>query len=246
MKGCPVTSSSPSPPPRRKRISGVVVPNPPSRGQRALAWVVATGMRLLAATLRYRVNGGRGPAKLPDQPVIFALWHNRLGLCMKVYESLVRPDHQHDHLAALISASKDGALLATILQHFGVQPVRGSSSRRGAQALLELTSWAERGYDLAVTPDGPRGPCYVVQEGVMVLAEVTGLPIVPYSCQLGWKIRVKSWDRFQIPLPFSHCNMTFGEPIHVPRGATDAERAQLREQLQDVLLVGTRGEGSVS
>jgi hypothetical protein len=228
------------PPPKRKRLGGVVVPNPPSWGQRVLAWVVATGMRLLAATLRYRVNGGRGPARLPDEPVIFALWHNRLGLCMKVYESFVRPDLQHDHLAALISASKDGALLAAILQQFGVQPVRGSSSRRGAQALLELTSWAERGFDLAVTPDGPRGPRYVVQEGVIALAQITGLPIVPYSCQIDWKIRVQSWDRFEIPLPFSRCEMTFSEPIHVPRAATEVERAQWREQLQNVLLAGTR------
>jgi lysophospholipid acyltransferase (LPLAT)-like uncharacterized protein len=220
----------------------VVVPNPPSRGQRALGWVVANAMRLLAATLRYRVNGGRGPAKLLDEPVIFALWHNRLGLCMKVYKSFVRPHHPHDHLAALISASKDGAFLATILQNFGVEPVRGSSSRRGSQALLELASWAERGYDLAVTPDGPRGPCYAVQEGVIALAQVTGLAIIPYSCQVDWKIRVKSWDRFQIPLPFSHCEMTFGEPIRVPRQATDAERAQLGEQLRAVLLAGTRGE----
>ena len=220
----------------------MVVPNPPSRGQRALGWVVANGMRLLTATLRYRVNGGRGLAELPDEPVIFALWHNRLGLCMKVYESFVRPHHKHDHLAALISASKDGAFLATILQNFGVEPVRGSSSRRGAQALLELSSWAKRGYDLAVTPDGPRGPCYVVQEGVMALAQVTGLPIVPYSCHLGWSIRLKSWDRFQIPLPFSRCEMTFGEPIRVPREVTEAERAQLREQLQAELLAGTREE----
>lgn len=244
MKGCPVSSSSPSSPPGRKRISGVVVPNPSSRGQRALGLVVANAMRLLAATLRYRVNGGRRAVKLPDEPVIFALWHSRLALCMKVYESFVRPHNQQDHLAALISASNDGALLATILQHFGVEPVRGSSSRRGAQALLELTSWAERGFDLAVTPDGPRGPCYVVQEGVMVLAQVTGLPIVPYSCQLGWKIRVKSWDHFEIPLPFSRCKMTFGEPIRVPRGATEAERGRLREHLQGVLLAGTGG-GSV-
>ncbi len=220
----------------------MVVPNPPSRRQRALGWVVANAMRLLAATLRYRVNGGRGPAKLLDEPVIFALWHNRLGLCMKVYKSFVRPHHPHDHLAALISASKDGAFLATILQNFGVEPVRGSSSRRGSQALLELASWAERGYDLAVTPDGPRGPCYAVQEGVIALAQVTGLAIIPYSCQVDWKIRVKSWDRFQIPLPFSHCEMTFGEPIRVPRQATDAERAQLGEQLRAVLLAGTRGE----
>ena len=236
-------SSSPSHTvPRSQRVSGVVVPNPPSGGQRALAWVVANALRLLAATLRYRINGGRGPAKLPDEPVIFALWHNRLSLCMKVYENFVRPHHQHDHLAALISASKDGAFLAAILQNFGVEPVRGSSSRRGSQALLELASWAERGYDLAVTPDGPRGPCYAVQEGVIALAQVTGLAIIPYSCQVDWKIRVKSWDRFQIPLPFSHCEMTFGEPIRVPRQATDAERAQLGEQLRAVLLAGTLGE----
>jgi len=236
-----VNFSTPISPHRSKRVSGVVVPNAPSRGQFAVACVVANGMRLLAATLRYRVNGGRSsPTSLPDGPVIFALWHNRLGLCMKVYESFVRPHHPHDHLAALISASKDGAFLATILQNFGVEPVRGSSSRRGAQALLELASWAERGYDLAVTPDGPRGPRYVVQEGVMALAQVTGLPIVPYSCQVGWKIRVKSWDGFQIPLPFAHCAMTFGELIRVPRRATDAEREQLREQLGAALLAGTR------
>ena len=237
-----MSSSSASPPSGPKRVSGVVVPNPPSRGQRALGWVVANGMRLLAGTLRYRINGGRGPAKLPDEPVIFALWHNRLGLCMKVYESFVRPLHPHDHLAALISASKDGALLATILQQFGVQPVRGSSSRRGAQALLELATWAQRGYDLAVTPDGPRGPRYVLQEGVMTLAQVTGLPIIPYSCQLDWKIQLKSWDRFQIPLPFSRCEMTFGQPIRVPREATDAEFAQLGEELRAGLSAGTRGE----
>lgn len=235
-----MSSSSPHPVPRSQHVSGVVVPNSPSAGQRALAWVVANALRMLAATLRYRINGGRGPAKLPDEPVIFALWHNRLGLCMKVYESFVRPHHQHDHLAALISASKDGAFLAAILQVFGVQAVRGSSSRRGAQALLELASWAERGYDLAVTPDGPRGPRYVVQDGVMALAQVTGLPIISYSCHLGWKIRLKSWDRFQIPLPFSHCEMTFGEPIRVPRRATDAECEQLREQLGAALLAGTR------
>ena len=199
-------------------------------------------MRLLASTLRYRVHGGCDTVDFPDEPVIFALWHNRLCLCMKVYEGLVRHRHPHGKLAALISASKDGALLSSVLQNFGVQPVRGSSSRRGAQALLELTSWAEQGYHLAVTPDGPRGPRYVVHDGVIALAQVTGMPIVPYSCHLDWKIRVKSWDGFQIPFPFSRCAMTFGTPIHVPREATNEDRAQLRQQLRDVLLAGTQGE----
>jgi len=76
----------------------------------------------------------------------------------------------------------------------------------------------------------------------MALAQITGLPIVPYSCHLGWRILLKSWDRFQIPLPFSLCEMTFSEPIRVPRGVSDTERGQLREQLQAVLLAGTREE----
>lgn len=240
MADVPATAA-PEPAPR-KRVSGVVVPNAPTRLQRVLAWLVATLMRLLAATLRYRVDGGHGPAKLPKTPVIFALWHNRLGLCMKAYHSFVRPQHATEHLAALISASKDGAFLAAILENFGVQPVRGSSSRRGAQALLELSSWAERGYDLAVTPDGPRGPCYTIQPGVMTLAQVTGLPVVPFSYRLNWKIRVKSWDRFQIPLPFARCEMFFGEPIHVPRDASDEDRARLRQRLHDALMVTTQGE----
>jgi lysophospholipid acyltransferase (LPLAT)-like uncharacterized protein len=100
-------------------------------------------MRLLAATPRYHVNGIDGPVKLPDEPVIFVFWHNRLALCMKAFERFVRPIHRHKHLAALISASKDGALLAAIVKNFGVQPVRGSSSRRGGQAVLELASWGQ-------------------------------------------------------------------------------------------------------
>jgi len=73
----------------------------------------------------------------------------------------------------MVSASRDGGLLAAVLERFKVQPVRGSSSRRGRQALLELTTWAERRYDLAITPDGPRGPRYVVQDGIISLARLT-------------------------------------------------------------------------
>jgi hypothetical protein len=113
--------------------------------------------------------------------------------------------------------------------------VRGSTSRRGPQALLELTSWAGRGYDLAITPDGPRGPCYVVQDGIMSLAQLTGRPILPFSYHLNWKIRPKSWDRFQIPLPFSRCELIVVEPIRVPRAASDSERENLRQQLEQVL-----------
>jgi hypothetical protein len=143
-------------------------------------------------------------------------------------------------MAAMVSASRDGGFLTGILECFKVQPVRGSSSRRGPQALLELVSWAERGYDLAITPDGPRGPRYLVQEGVMSLAQVTGLPIVPSSINADWKIQVKSWDRFQIPLPFSRCEVILEEPIRVPREATDAEREASRKKVEQVMLANTR------
>jgi len=154
---------------------------------------------------------------------------------MKVYHDHVVPRNQTAGLAAMVSASKDGAFLASILECFKVQPVRGSSSRRAPQALLELTTWAERGYDLAITPDGPRGPCYVVQEGVMSLAQLTGLPILPVSYHLDWRLRLKSWDRFQVPLPFAQCEVVIERPVRVPREASDAQREGLRRQLEETL-----------
>jgi lysophospholipid acyltransferase (LPLAT)-like uncharacterized protein len=135
----------------------------------------------------------------------------------------------------MVSASRDGGLLSRVLELFGVQPVRGSSSRRGAQALREMVSWAVAGYDLAITPDGPRGPCYEVQEGVISTAQLTGLAVVPVSYYLNWKIRAKSWDRFQIPLPFTRCDVFVGKPIRVPREASDAERELLRKELERAL-----------
>ena len=222
--------------PRKKRSSGVVVPREPRWHQRLGAWVVFLLVRALAATLRYRWNDRSGHYEGKSSgPSIHCLWHNRLGLSLPAYYSYARARHPTAGLAALVSASRDGAFLAAILERFGVQPVRGSSSRRGPQALLELTTWAERGYDLAITPDGPRGPRYVVQDGIMYLAQVTGLPIVPYSYYLRRKFEVKSWDRFQIPWPFSICEMNIEKPLRVPREATDAEREALRLQLEQTL-----------
>lgn len=140
----------------------------------------------------------------------------------------------------MVSASKDGGFLAAILENFRVEPVRGSSSRRGPQALLELTTWAERAYDLAITPDGPRGPRYEVQEGTMSLAQVTGLPIIPFAFNLSWKITANSWDKFQIPLPFGRCEIITGEALRVPREASDAEREALRKELERRLREITR------
>lgn len=138
-------------------------------------------------------------------------------------------------LAALVSASKDGALLAAVLGKFGVEQVRGSSSRRGPQALLELTTCGQKGFDLAVTPDGPKGPRYKVQAGVISLAQVTGFPIIAVTCNTYWKVRLKSWDGFQIPLPFSRCELILNKPFLVPRKAEAEEREDLRKKLESSL-----------
>jgi lysophospholipid acyltransferase (LPLAT)-like uncharacterized protein len=225
----------------RPKTKGVVVAHKPKWHQRAVAWLVFAMIRTISATLRYRRDDRSGFINVPTPgPAIYCVWHNRLALCMPAYFDYVKKHNQTPGMAAMVSASRDGGFLTGILECFNVQPVRGSSSRRGPQALLELTTWAERGYDLAITPDGPRGPVYVVQEGVMSLAQLTGLPIVPVSYFVNWKIRVKSWDRFQIPLPFSRCEMIYEKPIFVPREATDAEREQLRLQLETELRAISR------
>jgi lysophospholipid acyltransferase (LPLAT)-like uncharacterized protein len=221
---------------RKGKQSGIVVPNQPRWFHWILAWLIFAAIRLLSATLRYhwQDNSGHFDKGFGGQ-AIYCVWHNRLALCMTAYAAYADRRKKGSRMAAMVSASKDGAFLAAILECFNVLPVRGSTSRRGPQALLELTSLAERGFDLAITPDGPRGPCYQVQDGAMSLAQITGLPIIPFSFFVKWKLRLNSWDRFQIPLPFSYCEMRAAKPVYVPRDATDEERAELRRQLESRL-----------
>ncbi len=224
-----------------RKSGGVVIPHAPKWHQRLGAFLVFLSLRVLLLTVRCRL---RAPSEyfLPGAPVpvIFCIWHNRLATCIKVLEVHRRPHNSGAGMAALVSASKDGAFLAGILEWFRVQPVRGSSSRRGAQALREMTTWAERGRDLTITPDGPRGPRYQIQDGITSLAQLTGLPIAPVALNLNWKISLKSWDRFQIPLPFARCEVCVGKSIRVPPDASDAERGKLRRQLEAELRAITR------
>lgn len=225
----------------KPRTSGVVIPHRAKWHQRLAARLIWLIVRAMALTVRYRLDDRSGYfSGAPKETLIFAVWHNRLALVLDLYDHYVRRRQPERRMAAIVSASKDGGMLARVLELFRVQPVRGSSSRRGAQALRELVSWGERGLDLAITPDGPRGPCYTVRDGVIATAQLTGLPIVPVSFRLNWKIRLKSWDRFQIPLPFARCDITTGRVMRVPREATEAERETLRQQLEAELRAITQ------
>jgi lysophospholipid acyltransferase (LPLAT)-like uncharacterized protein len=237
----PVEPSPEPPPAALKRKSGIVVPNTPKWYQRLAAFLIWFFTNAVAKTIRFRIHDPHGFLQRKDTgQAIFCFWHNRLALCMELYFKFRRQQFAAPGVAGLVSASKDGALLAAIFECFGVQPVRGSSSRRGAQALRELTTWSERGYDLAITPDGPRGPRYAVADGAAALAQITGLPVLPMSYYLKWKIQLNSWDGFQVPLPFSICEVNVGKIFQAPAEIGEAEREKLRTGLEAELRAITR------
>ena len=219
----------------------IVVPHPAKWHGRILARLTWGLIRVVSGTLRWELlDPERLNKALEEGPAIFTTWHNRLSLSLEVYNRYLRDAKGPRRLATLVSASKDGGLLARILENFGAQPVRGSSSRRGPQALLELTTMAQKGFDLAITPDGPRGPKYKVQEGALALAQLTGFAIYPIIYCLSAKLHLRSWDNFQIPLPFARCEVRFGDPIRVGRDCSEAERESLRAQLEQAMLSMTR------
>jgi len=221
----------PLPPPPKS--SAPVLPEKADPKQRRTGFFIWLFIRLITFTIRRRWIDRSG---INDKScVIYALWHSRLFFCLVAILGHCKLRGHPLGMAALISASRDGALLSDVFERFGVVPVRGSSSRRGAQALRELTTAARRGYNLGLTPDGPRGPARIAQDGVIAMAQLTGFPIVPFTCEIGWKFRLKSWDRFQIPFPFTRVDFIFAEPIRVPRDASPELREQLRLQLERTL-----------
>ena len=198
-------------------------------------WLLRVLVSAIGSTLRWRMEDNPDVLdRTPDKPVIFAFWHNRLFLLPYMFQKYWKPRQRR--VAVLVSASKDGEKLARVLTRFNLLCVRGSTSRRGREALRELARAVRDGYDVGITPDGPRGPRYQVQIGAISLAQLTGSTIVPVSYVLSRKITLNSWDAFMIPLPFARCKIRFGSPISVPPGADDALRENKRLELERVLL----------
>ena len=218
-----------------QNAGGPVVPRQLSWRRKAAAAAVLAVLRLFMRTWRCHWKDGEACPVVPG-PVIFCTWHNRLALAMSANGDFVREKWPCAGLCAMISASRDGAFLASLVEPFGVVAIRGSASRRGAQALLEATTWMEKNYSIAITPDGPRGPAYKVQEGIIHLAQLTGRPIIPMSNYTRHKITLGSWDKFQIPLPFARCVLRYGQPFRVPREATAEAREQLCLDLEKAMM----------
>jgi lysophospholipid acyltransferase (LPLAT)-like uncharacterized protein len=179
---------------------------------RLLAFLAAFVIRIWMSTVRLRVRMHDWTTD-PDhprcrRPCLHAFWHEGiLALTSVTYRNPVY---------VLVSQHADGELIAQIVRHMNLKTVRGSTTRGGAQAVVEMLARAE-GAHLAITPDGPKGPRRQVQRGVVFLASRSGLPVVPYGIAFSRAWRARSWDRFAVPLPFSTIFGIAGAAVVVPR-----------------------------
>lgn len=201
------------------------------------ARLAATAVRALGATLRLTESGlpTVEPLWASRQPIIYAVWHGRLLMIPWLNARLSRTRGAR-RARVLASRSRDGELVARWLARFGLPVVRGSSSRGGAAALRALTAAVRSGEDVAVVPDGPRGPCERLQAGLVVLAATSGAPVIPLGFSARPARRLRSWDRFLVPYPFARAVIVFGRPVHVPR---DADRERARVGLEAALREAT-------
>ena len=162
---------------------------------------------------------------------IFAFWHSHLFYLAYFYVKHV----QRRKIAMLVSLSRDGDYGAALVRRLHQDAVRGSTSRGGQRAVRKLAAKIAEGCNIAITPDGPRGPARHVNEGIVKLAQITGARIIPLSYDATSKRLLKSWDRFVIVKPFGRVHVAFGEPIEVPRNITPYERSQYRDRLERAL-----------
>jgi lysophospholipid acyltransferase (LPLAT)-like uncharacterized protein len=172
--------------------------------RRLVLWPGAFILKLWGMSLRFELSADdlRNVTKR-NTPVTFVVWHNRLFLTPEIFRRYRggRP------LVALISASGDGAWLTAFFSLVGMRAARGSSSRLGREAATALVEAQRAGYDIGITPDGPRGPCYDLKPGVVIVPRRTNAPLLLIGGDFASAWQLKSWDRFYLPKPFSRVRL---------------------------------------
>ena len=180
----------------------------------------------IGMTLRIETVGGENleEAMKSRGNVIYAFWHNR----MLPMTYLLR----NKGINIMVSRSRDGEIISRIVSRFGAIPVRGSTKKRGGEALVRIIRRLKEGEDAAITPDGPQGPLYRAQPGAAYLAAKTSRPLVPASFSSSRRITLNSWDRFMIPIPFTRAVMVYGEPVYVSdTGKMEDKRLEIEKRL---------------
>jgi lysophospholipid acyltransferase (LPLAT)-like uncharacterized protein len=192
--------------------------------------VGAAYLRFVNLTGRYRVTGEEHLQWIRREhgQALWVVWHNRLLGAIAM--------HGNENIGAVISKSKDGELIARAVERLGYTPLRGSTSRGQTGALKGLLRHVSKGFDVVVTPDGPRGPRYRVQPGAAWIAMKTGFPILPVGVGASPKVVFKSWDRFQLPLPFGRVSVVYGKPLLFGK---DEPVEEVREKIAAALTLAT-------
>ncbi len=196
-----------------------------------ISFLAANLIRGLRATVRLRFHGDERVREWERTGTrfILAFWHRHLLLMPYAYKGR--------RISVLVSQSKDGELIARTVARLGIDSSRGSSSRGGIAGMRSLLRKAAEGWDIAFTPDGPRGPLREVQPGVILAAAATGLPVLPVAIAASRAKLLRSWDRFLVPLPFSQVHIVYGEPLTVERrGDLEQAAAELKRRLDGVEL----------
>lgn len=200
--------------------------------QRIALWIISwagfLAIRIVGPTLRFSVSfEGEGPNDLETLRGIGPFWHRCVFAAAYIWRDM--------QVRVMTSRSFDGEYIARIIHKLGFAAVRGSSSRGAVGALLGMRRALERGFNVAFTIDGPRGPCYIAKPGPVLLAKLTGFPIVPFYIALEDPWVLNTWDRLMIPKPFSRALMRVGRFIQVPADADDAKLDHLHQEMQAAL-----------
>ena len=205
-----------------------------AENSRFVGGVVATGLKALGATLRFEVEDEAGlyRGEAAGKPLIWVAWHNRVLLLPEFY----RREFPERQGSVMTSASRDGEIIAEVMKRYGAGAVRGSSSKKGREALVGAVRVVRSGQDLAIVPDGPRGPRYQMQAGPIKLAQLTGAPMVVVGLRprASWRLE-KTWDRLHIPRPFSTVDVTLAPLQQIDRNAdVDAERERIEKLMIEI------------
>jgi hypothetical protein len=193
------------------------------------SWFVPALIALIGCTLRVRFNWEAGSIGSLDNvhPGIYPFWHRCVFSSAWIFRKR--------KLAVMTSRSLDGEYIARVIQRLGFVPIRGSSTRGGQRALLEMQTYVESGMGAAFTIDGPRGPRYVAKRGPVYLAKTTGVAITPFYVAVEKKWTFNSWDRFVLPVPFSRALVQVAPKIWVPRDADEATLEAKYREMQSAL-----------
>lgn len=198
--------------------------------RRLLCWLGAQYIRFVYLTGRWSVVRGDIPRAFWDagKPFILCFWHGRLLMMPHCWDRRV-PIHM------LISQHRDGQIIARTVGHFGIRTIAGSTRRGGAGALRAMLKALKDGQCVGITPDGPRGPRMRASDGIVSVARLAGVPIVPATFAAGRRKVLGSWDRFVVAWPFTRGVLVWGEPIVVARDADAAAQETARRQVEDAL-----------